>query len=106
MFRKSLTMALGLSLASATLFAADSYTFGGKDASHSEIGFKISHWVINKVRGNFDKFEGQITYDEAKVEKSKVEVSIETASINTRNERRDNHLRSADFFEVEKYPVM
>jgi len=98
-------MALGLSLASATLFAADKYSFGGKDAAHAEIGFVVSHWMISKVRGNFDKFEGEISYDEKKVENSKVSVTIDTTSIDTRNERRDGHLRSADFFEAEKYPT-
>src|SRR6266567_6612863 len=106
MFRKTLSLALGLSLAAATLTAADTYMFGGKNAAHAEIAFKITHWVINKVRGNFDKFEGTIVYDEKNVEKSSVEVSIDPASIDTRNGMRDKHLRSADFFDVEKIPQM
>jgi polyisoprenoid-binding protein YceI len=105
MLKKFLGLALLLALA-LSAHAADTYVFGGKDASHSEVAFKISHWTINKVRGNFDAFDGSIQYDEKKPEKSKVEVSIEAASINTRNERRDKHLRSEDFFHVEKYPKL
>lgn len=104
MFRKTLALALGLGLSAASLSAADTYVFGGKDVSHTDIGFNIKHWVINRVHGNFDNFDGKLVYDEKNVEKSKVEVSIETASIDTRNERRDKHLRSADFFDAEKNP--
>jgi polyisoprenoid-binding protein YceI len=103
MVRKIAVLALGLGL-SLSLSAADTYNFGGKDAAHSEIGFKITHWMVNKVHGSFDKFEGQISYDEKNVEKSKVDVTIDTASINTRNDMRDKHLKSPDFFDVEKFP--
>jgi polyisoprenoid-binding protein YceI len=104
MFRRNFSLALGLLLATASLQAADTYSFGGRNAAHSEISFKITHWMINKVSGSFTQFEGQIGYDEKKPENSKVEVSIDTASISTRNEMRDKHLRSADFFDVEKFP--
>jgi polyisoprenoid-binding protein YceI len=106
MFRKTLTLALGLSLAAATLAAADTYTFGGKDAAHSDVGFNIAHWVISKVHGNFDKFDGTLVYDEKNIEKSKVEVTIDASSIDTRNEMRDNHLRKDVFFDVAKYPTL
>ena len=104
MFRKTLTLALGLSLAAATLGAADSYTFGGRDAGHAEVAFKITHWVINKVRGTFNSFEGKINYDEKNIEKSSVEVSIDTDSIDTRNGMRDKHLKSPDFFDAVANP--
>lgn len=106
MLRKHLILALGLSLAAATLGAADTYTFGGKDAAHSDVGFSISHWVISKVHGNFDKFDGTLVYDEKNVENSSVTVTIDASSIDTRSEKRDHHLRSADFFDVEKFPEL
>ncbi|HET7903431.1 MAG TPA: YceI family protein [Candidatus Eisenbacteria bacterium] len=75
------------------------------DTSHSSVGFSVRH-IFSKVPGTFDKFSGTIDYDPAKPEAASVKVEIEAASINTKNERRDNHLRSADFFEVEKYPTL
>ena len=106
MFRKTLGLTFGLALLTAVAGAADTYTFGGRAAANSEIGFNIKHWVINMVHGTFDKFDGTLKYDEKNIEKSKVEVTIDAASINTRNEMRDRHLRSADFFDVEKNPTL
>jgi polyisoprenoid-binding protein YceI len=74
------------------------------DASHSGIHFSIRHLVIAKVRGKFTKFGGTIELDEADMTNSKVNVEIETASIDTAEEKRDGHLKSPDFFEVEKFP--
>ena len=105
MFRKTLMLAFGLSLAAAGAFAADTYTFGGMDAAHTDVGFNIKHWMINKVHGNFDKFDGKIVYDEKNVEKSKVEVTLDVTSIDTRNSMRDGHLRKPDFFDTEKFPT-
>jgi polyisoprenoid-binding protein YceI len=104
MFRKTLTLALGLTLAAATLGAADTYIFGGKDAAHTDVGFTIKHWVINKVHGNFDKFDGTLVYDDKNIEKSSVNVTIDASSIDTRNSMRDAHLRKPEFFDVEKNP--
>jgi polyisoprenoid-binding protein YceI len=81
--------------------AADQYSL---DGAHSSIGFKVTHLVISKVRGSFQKFSGKLMYDEADPTKSSVEVTIDAASIDTDNEKRNNHLRSPDFFDVEKYP--
>jgi polyisoprenoid-binding protein YceI len=103
MLIKSLGLGLLLAAASASLSAADAYKF---DNSHTEVGFKISHWVINKVHGSFDAFDGSLSYDEKNPEKSSVEVSIDAASINTRNGMRDKHLKSPDFFDVEKNPKL
>jgi polyisoprenoid-binding protein YceI len=58
------------------------------------------------VTGNFNEFEGQIIVDRENMEKSQTKASIDMNSINTRNEKRDNHLRSEDFFDVEKFPTM
>ena len=74
------------------------------DIAHSSISFKISHMVVSKVRGNFKDFSVTIKEDPNDITKSSVAVVIKTASIDTDNEKRDNHLRSADFFDAEKYP--
>lgn len=74
------------------------------DAVHSEVSFTVKHMMVSKVRGRFDKFEGTIVTGE-KPEESKVTASVDAASINTGNEQRDGHIRSADFFEVEKHPT-
>lgn len=73
------------------------------DAVHSQVGFKVRHFVA-KTAGRFTKFEGVIKVDTADIGKSSVEVSIDAASVNTDNEGRDKHLRSADFFDVEQHP--
>ncbi|NVJ00320.1 YceI family protein [Myxococcus sp. AM009] len=74
------------------------------DATHSGIHFSVRHMVIAKVRGSFRKYSGAVSLDEQDVTKSSVAVTIETASIDSGVEQRDNHLRSPDFFDVEKFP--
>ena len=74
------------------------------DASHSHASFAIRHMMISTVRGEFQKFSGEITYDAAHPEQTTATVSIEAASISTNEEKRDAHLRSADFFDTEKFP--
>lgn len=76
------------------------------DRDHSSIGFKIKHLMVSNVKGSFEKFNGTVDLNEKDITKSKVEVNIETASINTNVELRDGHLKSADFFDVVKYPSM
>ena len=73
------------------------------DKSHSEAIFQVRH-LVTKVRGRFTDFEGAIEYNEANPELSTVNFSIKTASIDTAEADRDKHLRSPDFFEVDKYP--
>ena len=73
------------------------------DPSHSEVEFMVRHMMISKVRGRFRQFDGTIVIAE-RPEDSRVEVLIEAASIDTRDATRDEHLRSADFLEVEHYP--
>ena len=75
------------------------------DKSHTKVGFQIRHW-LTKVEGRFRDFDGRIAIDRAQPMNSSVDVTIQAASIDTGQERRDNHLRSADFFEVEKYPTI
>jgi polyisoprenoid-binding protein YceI len=76
------------------------------DPEHSNVGFKIKHLMVSNVKGSFEKFNGIVELNEKEITKSKVEVSIETTSINTNVQKRDAHLRSADFFDVAKYPAM
>ena len=73
------------------------------DPSHSEVEFMVRHMMISKVRGSFRRFDGTIVIAEVP-EDSRVEVFIEAASIDTRDATRDEHLRSADFLDVEHYP--
>lgn len=76
------------------------------DPSHSDAQFSIKHMMIAKVRGGFEKISGTFFYDPANLAQSKVDVVIDAASINTRDEQRDTHLKSADFFDIEKYPTL
>lgn len=74
------------------------------DTSHSAIHFSVRHMVVSKTRGRFTKFSGQIAFDPDQPEKSSVQVTIEPASLDTADAQRDAHLRSADFFDVDKFP--
>ena len=75
------------------------------DPVHSEVGFSVRHMMVSKVRGRFTNFSGQlVTADDPTA--SSVSAEIDLASINTGNEQRDEHIKSADFFEVETYPTM
>ncbi|MGR6740481.1 YceI family protein [Microbacterium arborescens] len=73
------------------------------DASHSEVGFSVRHMMISKVRGTFAVAEATIVAPENPLELT-LNAKVDVASINTKDEGRDNHLRSADFFDVENYP--
>jgi polyisoprenoid-binding protein YceI len=74
------------------------------DPAHSEIGFEVKHLMISKVRGRFGAVTGTLVLDEDDVTKSTVTAEIDAASVDTREAQRDGHLKSADFFEVEKFP--
>ena len=76
------------------------------DPYHTSIGFTVVHMGLINVPGYFKEFTGTVNYNAADVTKSTVEFSAKTASVDTRVEQRDNHLRTADFFDVEKYPEM
>ncbi|MFY9928167.1 MAG: YceI family protein [Streptosporangiaceae bacterium] len=75
------------------------------DPVHSEVSFVVRHMMVSKVRGRFDKFEGTITTAPNPLD-STVNATIELSSVNTGEPNRDNHIRSADFFEVESHPHM
>ncbi len=96
-----LMLAAALAFSAAPALAAP-YTI---DAGHSNVGFRVRHFVA-KTTGRFTKFEGTIDYTPGKPETWKVDAKIDPASINTDNEKRDGHLKSADFFDVEKCPAM
>ena len=75
------------------------------DASHTNVGFTVRHLMVSKVRGRFGSFNGVVTIAENPLE-SAVEATVDTTTITTNDEGRDQHLRSADFFEVDTYPTM
>jgi polyisoprenoid-binding protein YceI len=99
--RKISGLFLGLALLATSAFAADEYKI---DPNHSRVGFAVNHMVINTVHGRFNDFSGSILLDEKDIGKSSVNVTIKTASINTDNTQRDNHLRSADFLDAANHP--
>lgn len=76
------------------------------DGSHTSVTFSVRHLMISTVRGEFSKVSGQLQYDPASPEASTLNATIELASVNTREEKRDAHLKSPDFFDVEKHPNM
>ena len=81
--------------------AADTYNI---DAAHSNVGFAVSHLVINTVKGKFNELTGSVVLDGTQITEAKG--TIQTKSIDTGVAARDKHLRSADFFDVEKYPTI
>jgi polyisoprenoid-binding protein YceI len=76
------------------------------DPAHSTIGFVARHAMVTKVRGGFNEFEGKIHIDGANPENTSAEATVKVASVDTRNEQRNGHLLSGDFFEQDKYPDM
>ncbi len=75
------------------------------DAGHSQVGFRIRH-LVTKLPGEFKEFEGKFDFDEKKPQDAKVTFKVKTASINTNNEKRDEHLRGDEFFDAEKHPEL
>ena len=100
MRKTTILTALLLILGFGTVAAQGTY---GIDSAHSSVGFKVRH-LVSKVSGGFNEFDGTIVADANNLDASSVEFTIKSASIYTKNEKRDGHLRSADFFDVEKYP--
>jgi polyisoprenoid-binding protein YceI len=76
------------------------------DAAHTNVGFSVRHMMISNVRGQFGKVSGEVSYDPARPEQTRLSVTVDVGSIDTREEKRDAHLRSADFFDAEAHPQM
>ncbi len=76
------------------------------DLPHSSINFFVRHLMVSKVHGRFATWGGSLQLDEEDITRSRVEVSIDTASIDTKEDKRDAHLRSADFFDAERFPKL
>lgn len=100
--KKTNTILLVLMLA---MFSATAQTTKWTfDIAHSSIKFDIAHLVISEVTGQFQDYEGTVLSDKVDFSDAKIDFSIDVKSIDTDNEKRDGHLKSADFFDVEKYP--
>lgn len=95
-------LAVAVLILSSSALRAETYDI---DASHSQVGFRVKH-LVGKVPGRFTKFSGTIDFTPGKPETWKVDATIDPASINTDNEKRDGHLKAPDFFDVAKYPDM
>ncbi len=76
------------------------------DSSHSSIGFSVKHMMITTVRGSFNEFSGTINLDEQNFENSTVEATAQVASLDSRDAKRDEHLRSSEFFAANEYPTL
>ncbi len=101
--KRTLWIGLAVFLWSGVALGADKYDF---DPMHTQIGFSVRHLVISTVRGNFRDFTGSIMYDPADLPKSSVIVNIKTGSIDTGVQKRDDDLRSPNFFDAAKFPEL
>jgi len=100
---KKITLFLAFLLVSVSVFAQTTWT---ADPYHSKLGFTVTHLGIADVPGHFDKYDVNITSSKEDFSDAVIELTVQTNSVNTRVEQRDTHLKSADFFDVEKYPTM
>lgn len=76
------------------------------DPAHTSVQFKVRHMMVSNVRGDFEKISGNVTYDEDDISRSSADITIDANSINTRVAKRDKHLKSPDFLDAEKYPLL
>lgn len=93
-------------IATAATEPASSRSTWAIDPAHTDVGFAVKHLMISTVRGRFGSVRGMIHLDEGDLAGSSVEVEIDATSIDTRQEQRDAHLRSPDFFDVETFPLI
>lgn len=101
---KILALTATLSLFSTASIAADQYKIDTK-GMHASINFKIKHLGYSWLKGRFEKFSGDFSYDSKNISNSNVSVTIDTASVNSNHAERDKHLRSDDFLDVKKHPT-
>jgi polyisoprenoid-binding protein YceI len=97
---------VALALVAAPVLALAQTSTWNIDSSHTRTGFSVKHLVISDVKGEFGKTEGKAQIDEKDLSKSSVEVTIDAATVDTRDAKRDAHLKSADFFDVAKFPTI
>ena len=102
MFRK-ITISFMLVAFLAVGANADTWNF---DTAHSSVGFTVKHMVISKVKGTFTQYDGSVEFDGKNFETGSVNVAIDVVSVDTDNEKRDNHLKTSDFFDLENHPKM
>jgi polyisoprenoid-binding protein YceI len=76
------------------------------DPAHSSVGFTTTHMMVSRVSGQFDQFAGTVNFDPNNLDASKVDITVQTGSINTHNDKRDGHLKSGDFFDAGKFPTI
>jgi polyisoprenoid-binding protein YceI len=103
MTRLLLVITAALALSASAFAQVKTWTI---DPNHSAAQFSVRHMGISTVRGAFTKVSGTVSYDPADVSKTAIDVSIDANSVDTRVERRDNDLRSPNFFDVAKYPTL
>ena len=99
---RAILLALTFTMAS-SLALAGTYQV---DLDHTNIGFRVKHLMVSKVRGQFGKFQGSFDYDEKTHILGQIQTVIQVDSVNTDNEKRDNHLKSPDFFDAQNHPKM
>lgn len=102
---KQALLTLALAAASATLAAAQPLTFT-IDPTHSNATFAVKHMMISNVKGNFSQVAGTVVWDAANLAASRLEATVDVSSVDTRDAKRDAHLKSPDFFDAAKYPQM
>ena len=101
--KRFICLLVGLALLSPLTVLASTWEI---DPNHTTMQFKVRHLMISNVKGGFDKFRGMLSLDDKDITKSKVEVVIETASVNTNIKKRDDDLRSPNFFDAAQFPTM
>lgn len=102
-FIRFFVFAVGVLLVGRVYAAAEVYKV---DAGHSSVGFSTKHLMVSTVNGSFDEYEGAITYDPADPKAFKADLTIQAKSIDTNQEKRDAHLRNADFLDADKFPTI
>ena len=104
--KKSIQFILAVSLGLFLNYNIQAQTNWVLDNSHSKVGFTVTHLLISEVEGNFKSFTGTMTASKPDFTDAQIDFSVDIASINTDNEKRDGHLQGDDFFNAEKYPKM